>query len=287
MRTHRAAVWSVAASALLVGVGRAQAPEGLRHGAEAAWSQAGIAAPAIKFETKGAARPAQGPSAGLERKLFHEPVLFPIAPRAVGPALGTVNLAAQLDRHRTMIQRQLGALPWHISMASDPKFQVQYLTLFRAPALVLKRIDDLNRLRGDGVVVQADDQTQYRIKVSINIFSPVRGSTVNIDPVNGTRGPSHKLKTGAVLDAVKANTFVFKTGGKEFWLAYGTDVDPATDRLAATRSLLFVHEAGLDSKAWPVAESQLPLDQAVGIDLGGTQLSLVLASDGNLRLYGR
>ena len=152
---------------------------------------------------------------------------------------------------------------------------------------MIKRIDDLNRLRGHGVVVDADAQTHYRVKVTINIFSPVRGSTVNLDPVNGTRGPAHKIKTGEVLDQVKGHSFVFRADGKEFWLLYGTDVDPKTDQLAATRSLVFVHEAGLDSKAWPVAEAQLAPGAAISVDLGGTVLVLVRTVDGTLRIHDR
>lgn len=289
MRTHRAAMWSAAALALGVTSARAQAPETVRTGAESAWAQAGLAAPAFKLDIE-ALKKRRAERERLrrpKRKLFRKPTISPIAPRAAGPLLGSLRLADQLDRHRTMIQRQFGALAWFMSMASDSEFKVQYLTFLRAPTLVLKRIDDLNRLRGDGVVVQIDPQTQYRVKVSINIFSPVRGSTVNLDPVNGTKGPAHKMKTGEVLDAVKANCYVFKANGKELWLAYGTDVDPKTDQLAATRSLLFVHEAGMSSKAWPVPESQLAVDQATAVDLEDTKLTLIRASDGTLKIHAR
>ncbi|MBI5201990.1 MAG: hypothetical protein HY925_10420 [Elusimicrobia bacterium] len=236
-----------------------------------------------RFQKSWEARPPQRPP----RKLWHDPKVTPRQPGFVGPLLGSFKLAERLDAHRNLLNRQLGASAWDISMASDDRFKVQYLHLSKPGVSVLKRIDDLNRLRGDGVVVDADAQTHYRVKVSINIFSPVRGSTVNLDPVNGTKGPAHKIKTGEVLDQVKGHSYVFRAGGKEFWLLYGTDVDPNTDRFTTTRSLVFVNEAGLDSKAWPVSESQLALDAQVGVDLGGVLLTLVRASDGTLRIHGR
>lgn len=284
MRSHRAAVClAVAAFAIAASVS-AEGPEAIRLSGES-WAGAGIAAAGLRhrFERSWRRRPPRRPP----RKLFETPRLFPFQPGRVNPLIGSFKLAERLDIHRALINRQLGALAWDLSMASDSQFKVQYLTLSRPPTLLLKRIDDLNRLRGEGVVVSIDAQTHYRAKVSISIFNPVRGSTLNLDPVNGTRGPSHKIKTGELLDRVKANSYVFKANGKEFWLLYGTDVDPKTDQLAGTRSLVFVHEAGLDSKAWPIAESQLAPDAAVGVDLGGTKIALTRGSDGILRIHGR
>lgn len=286
MRTHRAAVcFAVAAIAAVSGWSGAESPEGIKGSAGQVLSGAslGTLQARRRFEKAWAGRPPQRPG----RKLFETPRISPVQSGAAGPLLASFKLAERLDYHRNLLNRQLGAQAWDISMASDPRFQTQYLTFARPGALVLKRIDDLNRLRGDGVVVAVDGQTQYRVKVSISIFNPVRGSTVNLDPVNGTRGPAHRIKTGVVLDEVKGHSVVFRADGKEFWLLYGTDVDPQTDRLAATRSLLFVREAGLDSKAWPVPEAQLAPDAATLVDLGGTQITLVRASDGTLRIHGR
>ncbi|MBI4346879.1 MAG: hypothetical protein HY553_08490 [Elusimicrobia bacterium] len=283
MRSHRAAVCLAIVVAVAAGVS-AEGPEALKASGES-WAGAGFAATGLRhrFEKAWSARPPQRPP----RKLFETPRLYPFQPGRVNPLIGSFKLAERLDIHRALFNKQLGALAWDISMASDSEFKVQYLTLTRPQTLLIKRIDDLNRLRGEGVVVSIDGQTHYRAKVSISIFNPVRGSTLNLDPVNGTRGPSHKIKTGEILDRVKANSYVFRANGKEFWLLYGTDVDPKTDRLAGTRSLLFVHEAGLDSKAWPVGESQLAPDAAVGVDLGGTKIAVTRGSDGILRIHGR
>ncbi|TBR20753.1 hypothetical protein EPO15_12200 [bacterium] len=206
-------------------------------------------------------------------------------PQAVGPLLGVMPLKERLDSHRDLLPLRLGALDWNVSIAADSKFDAQYLTFQRGDVLVLRRLKDLNELRGSGVVVKIDDKTTYRFKVSINIFSPVRGSTLNITPEPGTAGPKHAIKTGAVLDAVKRESFVFKAEGKEYWALFGTDVDPATDRLAETRSLLFINEAGMSSKAWPVAETALPEGAPTAVSLENTKLVMVRGADGRLSIY--
>lgn len=206
-------------------------------------------------------------------------------PQAVGPLLGVMPLTERLDSHRDLLPLRLGALDWNVSIAADSKFDAQYLTFQRGDVLILRRLKDLNELRGDGIVVKVDEKTTYRFKVSINIFSPVRGSTLNITPEAGTQGPKHAIKTGAVLDAVKRESFVFKAEGKEYWALFGTDVDPATDKLAGTHSLLFINENGLSSKAWPVAETALPEGAPTAVSLENTKLVMVRAADGRLAIH--
>ena len=208
-------------------------------------------------------------------------------PRAIGPLLGVMPLPERLDSHRDLLTLRLGAADWDVSIAADGKFDVQYLTLRKGETLQLHRIKDLGELRGAGVVVRIDERTAYRFKVSINIFSPVRGSTLNVTPEPGTSGPKHAIKTGAVLDAVKRESFVFKAEGKEYWALFGTDVDPATDRLALTRSLLIINEAGTSSKAWPVAESSLPEGAPTGVALENTKLVMVRGADGRLSIHAQ
>ena len=221
-----------------------------------------------------------------------EPVLqpaltpLPFSPRAPrGKQVGRVVLAEQLDKQRALLARQLGAKPWDIGAAGDAGFKNYYLTFTPAgqPAPVtLAPLGDLNRLRGEGVDARVDATTVYNFKVSINIFNPVRGSTLNIKPVKGTRGPGHDVKTGVMLDAVKARGSVFKASGKEYWLHYGTDVKDDGSGFADTRSFLFIHEDGMSSKAWPLAESALTPDAAAVVDLGGTKLRLTRTSGGEL-----
>ncbi|MBI2362343.1 MAG: hypothetical protein HYV15_03035 [Elusimicrobia bacterium] len=206
-------------------------------------------------------------------------------PQALGPALGSFVLAERLDSHRGLLRLRLGAADWDVSVAADPRFEVQYLSFRNGETLLLHRLKDLNELRGAGVVVWLDERTAYRFKVSVNIFSPVRGSTLKIEPEPGTSGPKHALKTGAVLDAVKAASFVFRAEGKEYWTLFGTDVDPSTDRFGATRSLLFINEAGMSSKAWPVAEAALPEGAPTAVTLDKARLVLLRGADGVLRIH--
>lgn len=243
---------------------RAQGPEAVRAlGAES---------------FRAAAAPAAVPEPPREPVLQDPPRVMPFAPRA-GRAkeVGRVNLAAQLDKQSALLARQLGAAPRDIGVAADAGLKTYYLTFKPAGQpgpLTLAALGDLNRLRGSGVDARVDASTVYNFKVSANIFNPTRGSTLKMAPSRGTRGPSHDVKTGVVLDAVKARSSVFRAGGKEFWLHYGTDVKADGTGLGDTRSFLIIHENGLSSKAWPIAEASLPLNAAGTVDLGGTRVVL-------------
>ncbi len=222
-----------------------------------------------------------------------EPVLqAPLSPTAfsplatVGKQVARVVLAAQLDKQRALIARQLGAKPWDIGVATDASMKAYYLTFTpaaQAAPVALAPVGELKRLTDDaGVNARVDAGTVYNFKVSINLFSPVRGSTLHVKPAPGTSGPGHDVKTGVLLDAVKARSAVFKASGKEYWLQYGTDVDAKGTGFADTRSFLFIHENGTSSKAWPLAESSLRPGVAGVVDLGGTKLSLVRTAGGEL-----
>lgn len=227
------------------------------------------------------------PAATQPREPFFQKPSIVEFPRsqALGRLLGAFKLAERLDTHRALFTKKLGAKDWDISLASDPEFDVQYIVLRHAKTIMLHRIESLSDLRGSGVEVRVDESTVYNFKVSINIFSPVRGSTLKISPVRGTRGASHKIKTGKVLDAIERESFVFRASGKELWLLYGTDVDPETDAYADTRSLLFIHENGMSSKAWTVAEGAIEAGKPSLVDLGGTQIVLVKTLGGDLRIH--
>ena len=193
---------------------------------------------------------------------FLDPKAAPLSGGSLaGEVLGRVVLSGQLDRHRSLSHLKLGARSWDVSVAGDAGFSRYYLTLRDGADLRIAPLGDINRLRGEGVDIQVENGVVYNFHLSINIFSPVRGSTFDIRPARGTSGPSYGIKTGALLDAVRDRSFVFSANGAEYWALYGTDVDPATGRLASTRSFLFVHMDGLSSKAWPLAEAALPAGQ--------------------------
>jgi hypothetical protein len=221
-------------------------------------------------------------SGAVSEPVLQDPKAAPADPFSILGEVGRVALSSILDKQRDVMTRQLGASTWDIGPAGDPGFKSYFLTFRQAAKLVIAPLGDLNRLRGEGINVRIDERTVYNIKVSPNIFDPVRGSKLILTPVQGTQGPKHETKTGPVMDAVKARSYIFKSGGKEYWVMHGTDVDPATNTLGQTRSLLFVHEAGLSSKAWPMAESALEVGKPTAVDFEGNKLVLTRTADGQL-----
>ncbi len=199
-----------------------------------------------------------------------------------GPIVGKVVLSALKSANRHVIGRQLGARTLDIGIASDAAFLNKHFTFTDAKGTTLAPLGDMNRLRGAGVDARIDAKTVYNFRVVVNIFSPVRGSTLKMTPVQGTAGPSHDMKTGALLDATKAKSFVFKAKGQELLLSYDADVLPDGSGFADTNSFLFTKEDGLSSKAWPLNESKLPLDAPSVVDLEGIKLTLTRTSTGNL-----
>ncbi|MBI3551167.1 MAG: hypothetical protein HY077_01510 [Elusimicrobia bacterium] len=209
------------------------------------------------------------------------------APRAQkqGSVVGSVSLPALLDHHRDLLKgKTLGRKPYDISVAGDPGFKTYFLTFRQASSLLIAPLGDLNRLRGEGIDITIEPGVVYHFHVSINIFNPVRGSTMEIHPSRGTSGPQHDIKTGTVLDLVKDKSYVFSADDNEYWVLHGTDVDPKTNKLTDTRSLLFIHEAGMSTKAWPVAESSLPAGQPVNVTFGDAQLTLTRSAGGQLTI---
>ena len=207
--------------------------------------------PGLRFE-----KPAQAQWQARLDDLGLSP-LSPFSP--AGRPLARMRLAAQLDRQQALVRLRLGGADWDLGVAGDAAFKKYYLTFTRAGLLRVAPLGDLNRLRGSGIEVQIEPGLVYRFRLSISWLNPVRGSTLEITPARGTRGPSHELNTGELVDAVKARSFVFSVDGDEYWTFYGTDVDGSTGLPGATCSLLFIHFDGLSTRAWPLAESALPL----------------------------
>ncbi len=227
----------------------------------------------------------EAPPRAPAEPILQDPHLTPLGSvEPAGAVLSRVSLTELLDRHRDLITRQLGNKPWDISVAGDPGFDKYYLTFSRPGILEIRALGDLGRLRGKGIDIKIDDATSYNFKVKANIFNPTRGSTLKITALRGTSGPSHSIKTGVILDAVERKSHSFRANGKEYWLLNGTDVDPKTEKLTDTKSLLFIHMAGLSSKAWPVEEAKLENGKAYSVDLGGTKLILVKTADNHLSI---
>ena len=105
----------------------------------------------------------------------------------------------------------------------------------------------------------------------------------DVDPANLFRiSWKNDIKTGALIDAIRARSFVFRVRGQEFWMLYAADARPDAAGFADTRSLLFVREDGLSSKAWPLAEASLPIDSSATVDLDGLKLHLTRTAVGEL-----
>jgi hypothetical protein len=218
-----------------------------------------------------------------------EPVLQPaLSPSklrpldAPGAVVGKVVLSALMSANRRLVTRQFGGRTLDLGIVSDAAFSKKYLTFSDPATTSLALLGDMNRLRGAGLDARIDARTVYNFKVAINIFSPVRGSTLKLTPVQGTSGPAHEMKTGALLDAIRAKSFVFKAKGAELWLSYDADVLPDGSGFAETRSFLFTKEDGLSSKAWPLAEARLPVGSSAAVDLGGLKLTLTRTASGEL-----
>ena len=258
-------------AAVLASPASAQSLEALRFAADAALISA----------LPGAIHPdLQEPLEPVLQKELTPELMHPS--RAAGPVVGTVTLAKLKSANRHITGRQFGARMLDLGIVSDAAFSNKYFTFTDAKGSALAPLGDLNRLRGEGINARIDAKTVYNFKVIVNIFSPVRGSTLKMTPVQGTAGPSHEMKTGALLDAIKAKSFVFKAKGQELLLSYDADVLPDGSGFAATNSFLFTKEDGLSSKAWPLNESKLPLDTPGVVDLGGIKLTLTRTSAGEL-----
>lgn len=218
--------------------------------------------------------------AGPAAEPFLQPELKPLpfrAQTAAGEELGRLNLSAQLDRNLHVTNYKFGARPLDLGIATDAGFKQFFFTFTDRVGSALAPIASVSQLRGPGVDARIDAATIYNFKLKINIFNPVRGSTLEMNPAGGTSGPSQSVKSGALLDAVRARAVLFTLNGSEYWLFYGRDAR-ASGVFAKTRSFLFVHMDGLSSKAWPLAESSLKADAPAVLSLGGEQISVTLAS---------
>lgn len=258
---------------LIPAAASAQSLESLRAGAADGFA----AAPLL-------VRPAlQAAAANPEPVL--QPALKPFPFRsaaALGAPLARLNLAAQLDRNLHVTNYKFGARPLDLGVATDAGFKKFFFAFTDRAGTTLGPIGDLNQLRGNGVDIRIDAATAYNFKVSISIFSPVRGSTLHMTPTAGTSGPEQSVKTGAVLDAVRARAVLMTLGGEEYWIFYGRDALPQGGGFAPTKSFLFVHMNGLSSKAWPLAEAALTPDAPAVVDLGGAKIAVTRTSGGEL-----
>ncbi|NNN06112.1 MAG: hypothetical protein HKL90_09460 [Elusimicrobia bacterium] len=203
-----------------------------------------------------------------------------LQPRAVSPfqtnsVLTSVNLPSLLDRNLHVLTGQFGAGNKDMGLATDAGFKSFYFTFTDARGTILSPIGNPRDLINNGVDARVDSQSTYTMSVSIDIFNPVRGSTFQMTPDGNSPGQTYSMNTGQLLDDVRARAAVFSTNGVEYWLFYGRDAR-AGGGFAGTRSLLFVHEDGTSTKAWPLAQSALKPGVPASVNLGGNVVVVTL-----------
>ena len=212
---------------------------------------------------------------------FSDPKPRPALPEETGgPLVGTLSLPDQLDRHRALLALKLGPSPWDVGLVGDASHQNVYLALQQGERLLFRPLGNCNRIHSKGINVEIEPGVNYHLRTALG-WPLMRGSTVRLSPI-GVAGDSYRIKAGQIMDAMKARAYVFDSGDSEYWLLYETDVDPATNEPAQTRSLLFVHEDGLGSEGWPLGESEIPVGQPTLLSLGGEKLVLERNASGAL-----
>jgi hypothetical protein len=270
-RPPRRAAPLLALLAAFAPAARAQSPEFLRLDAEQSFAAASPA-PLLR-----AASRLRESSATLQPAL---------QPRAAGPLKGAVlarvTLAAQLDKNLHVTSAKFGARALDLGVATDAGFKSFYLGFSDASSVALAAVGEPRALIGGGVNARIDAKTVYNFRLAVNIFDPVKGSTLEMTPVSGTAGASSSINTGSLLSAVRARAAVFDAGGAEYWLFYGRDALADGSGFAATRSLLFVREDGLSTRTWPLAAAALKTGVPASVSLGGTTVTLTLGADGVL-----
>ncbi|HEX4046458.1 MAG TPA: hypothetical protein VH309_01415 [Elusimicrobiota bacterium] len=266
----------LAAAVLLPAAAGAVPVESLSAGAERAFL---TEAPSVRASVRAESRLAQSPL------VLETPSVRALgARRPIGLEAGRVDLAAQLDQNLFLMKETLGARLLDVGVAVDPGAKSRFLTFTDGAGTALGRIGSLGDLRDKGVDIRIDAATVYNFRVEVgSIFDdPVRKSILYITPVDGTVGPSDQMTTGRLLDVMHAKSALVTVDGTEYEIFYGRDALSDGSGFAGTRSFLFTHVDGLSTKAWPLAESALPLDVPTVVTLGDADLQMTRTSGGQL-----
>lgn len=277
----------LAAVLLVPAAAAAPSPESL--GASAAWNFSGAALSARSLASAAArlALSAQKPNQPI---LQEAPGLRRLpAGQKLGSELGRVSLSAQLDKNLFIMKETLGSRSLDVGVAADAGAKNRFLTFTDRAGTTLGKIGSLSDLRGNGVDIRIDANTVYNFRVEVgSIFDdPVHKSILHITPTAGTSGPSDDMTTGALLDAMRAKSSLVTIDGDEYQIFYGRDAKTDGSGFADARSFLITHEAGMSTKAWPLAESSLPVDAPTVVTLGDAQVTMTRTSGGELIVNAR
>ncbi|MFI5361622.1 MAG: hypothetical protein ACHQ49_06610 [Elusimicrobiota bacterium] len=271
----------LAASLLLPAAAGATSLESLSAAAEQSFLlTAPSVRPQVAAEAAASAVPPAAPATILET-----PVLRALrAGEKTGNELGRVNLSSQFDRNLFLLKETLGSRALDIGITADEGAKTRFLSFTDASGTTLGKIGSLSDLRGKGVDIRIDASTVYNFRVEVgSIFDdPVHKSILYVTPTEGTQGRSYDMTTGALLDDMRAQSAIVAIDGDEYWFFYGRDALTDGSGFAKTHSFLVTHEAGMSTKAWPIAESSLPLDTPTDVALGDTHVSMTRTSGGVL-----
>lgn len=212
------------------------------------------------------------------------PVRRRAAKAAAAPPLVSFLLSERLDIHRDPISLQLGEKVWAMSLATDAPASNVFLSFSRPDRLLFARLGGGSKLTREQLIT-LDDRTTYLFRIDVSFFNPLRWSKLTITPANGTSGRSYAFYTGDLLDRLRAKLAVFELGGREYWLAFASDVDPDTSGLAGTRSLLFLRVNGRAASVWVIPEAWLVADRPITVGLADGGVLLSRTRDGRLSVY--
>ena len=224
-------------------------------------------------------------AAGARQNVVQTPIVRPLGRNAArGFELGRVKLAAQFDRNLNLLTQTFGTRKLDVGITADAGAKTRFLSFTDKAGTALGLIGSLSDLRGKGVDIRIDASTTYNFRVEVgSIFDdPVHKSILHMTPTAGTRGPSHDMTTGALLDDMRAKSAIVTIDGDEYWIFYGRDARTDGSGFANTRSFLITHEAGMSTKAWPLSESALPLDTPTSVALGDVNVQMTRTSSGEL-----
>lgn len=211
-----------------------------------------------------------------ERSRVERLVPEPPSPEAGLPQpLAVMDLSRQLDALRAAVPMRLEGLSWRVGFATDPEFKYYFIAFTRAGRTALTPLSSPRELVHGGVLVRGDRSHVFRARLKARLKDTLHRSELRLWPRGGDPGDAAVWTTGEMLESLERRCVPLDDGGRRFYLAYLSDLDPATGRSAGTRSFLFFEERRFSGQAWAVSEEGLPLGKPVEVRLGTLPLILL------------
>ncbi len=214
-----------------------------------------------------------------------------LVPQALAPGeklgypLAALDLKRQLDAARRAGPIVIGGRSWLFGPAADADFRHIFLAVQGGRDRRLDPIVRPGRLLHGGIDLVFSRARVYRVRVKPRWSDWLHDSVVTLTPAQGSRGPGYRTYAADLLDMVERKAVYFRQGGREFYLAFLSDVDARTMRPAKTRSLVFFEERRFRPRLWRLPERALARGVAVRVRLAGSRLILLRRPDGLLVVY--